>query len=151
MAPTWAPTLQQVGTYIPTRTREIGVSNTYVGTFTANTYPTATQVTALIDDACVWAAQPAGTPIATDAHDSLRLAATLWAAYRVELAYPERDADVAVYERLLTEAEAARTEAARVNRAAGGGGATDEEGRPDVLAQYQFPDPPRWADLTFIN
>lgn len=150
MPPTWAPTLTQIANHIPTRTREIGVSDSYAGTFTADTTPTATQVTALIDDACVWAAAPAGTPIVTAAHEYLRLAATLWTAYQVELAYPERDADVTVYDRFRIDAEAARETAAAVNRANGGGADVDGDGEPPVLAVYEFPDPPPWKDVTFL-
>ncbi len=147
--PVWAPTLTQVGTYIPTRTREIGLSDSYMGTFTTQTTPTATQVTALLVDACAWVAAEVGAPVAAQAHDMMRVAAALLTAYRVELAYPERDADVSVYDRFRVDAEAAVTVAAQVNRANGGGAGTDEEGRPDVLAQYEFPDPPAWADVTF--
>lgn len=149
-APTWAPTLVQVANHIPTRTRAIGISDSYTGTFNADTTPTATQVTALIEDACVWAAGPAGVPIVTAAEEYLRLAATLWCAYQVELAYPERDADVTVYDRFRVDAESARDTAAAVNRANGGGATVDEEGQPPVLAVYEFPDPPPWADVHFL-
>lgn len=147
----WAPTLGQVAAHIPTRTREVGIDNTYTGTFTAGTYPTADQVSTIIGHACAWAEGRAGTPIAAAAYPLLSAAAALRAAYWVELAYPERDADVSVYDRFRVDADEMAASAAQVNRAAGGGGSVDEEGRPDVLAAYQFPDPPRWADNTFIN
>ncbi len=148
--PAWAPTLSRVGAYIPTRTREVGVDNDYTGTFTTATYPTAAQVNLLIADACVWVEGMVGVPVASAADSLCGMAAALYAAYRVELAYPERDADVSVYDRFRLDAEALVDRAAAVNRANGGGGGTDEEGRVDVLARWSFPDPPRWADMTFL-
>lgn len=147
----WAPTLRQVAAHIPTRTREVGVDNTYSGTFTAGTYPTAEQVTTIIGHACAWAEGKAGVPVVAAAYPILSAAAALRAAYWVELAYPERDADVSVYDRFRVDADDLAVSAAQVNRAAGGGGTTDDEGRPDVLAQYEFPDPPAWADRLLLN
>lgn len=148
--PAWAPTLDQVGAHIPTRTREIGVDNDYTGTFTDATEPTAAEVTVLIGHACAWVAGRVGDPVMPAAYPLLNAAAALRTAYWVELAYPERDADVTVYERLAEDAARAEDLASSVNRAAGGGGSLDEDGRAESLVAYSFPDPPAWADQTFL-
>jgi hypothetical protein len=149
--PAWAPTLTSVAKYILTRTREIGVDNDYAGTFTSLTYPSAAQVTDLIADATVWAETRTGTPVMPAAYPAMTVAAALWAAYHVELAYPERDADVAVYDRLLQSAEQMIAQAAAANRAAGGGGSLDSDGEVPVLVEFAgFPAAPAWADVPFL-
>jgi hypothetical protein len=149
--PVWAPSLVAVGRYIPTRTREVGVDNDYTGTFTTLTYPSASQVTGLIGDAAVWAETRTGTPVMPAAYPAMTVAATLWTAYHVELAYPERDADVAVYDRLLQSAEQMIAQAAAANRAAGGGGSLDSAGEVPVLVEFAgFPAAPAWADVPFL-
>jgi hypothetical protein len=149
--PVWAPTLADVAAHIPTRTREVGVDNDYLGTFTASTQPTADEVATLIGHACAWVAGPAGDPVMTAAYSLLGAAAALRAAYWVEVAYPERDADVAVYDRLKDDAEQMAKDAATANRAAGGGTSLDpSSGEPLALVQYTFPAAPAWADVTFI-
>jgi len=148
--PAWAPSLSQVGARIPTRTREVGVDNLYSGTFTTATYPTAAQVNILLADTCDLIAARVGTPIEAAAYPALRVAATLRTAWAVEVAYPERDADVAVYAGLLAEADAALAAAQDTNRAAGGGTDLDSAGEPLVLVSYGFPDAPAWSDVTFL-
>ena len=148
--PVWAPSLTQVGAHIPTRTREVGVDNQYTGTFTTETYPTAAQVLLLLADACDLVAAKVGTPIMPAAYPALRVAATLRTAFDVELGYPERDADVAVYDRLLTEADAAVEAAGDANRAAGGGTDLDGAGEVVTLVSFGFPDPPPYADFQYL-
>jgi hypothetical protein len=84
------------------------------------------------------------------AYPLLAAAAALRAAYWVEVAYPERDADVAVYDRLKADAEAMAKDAAAANRAAGGGTSLDPSGELVTLTVHGFPDPPPWKDLTFL-
>lgn len=148
--PGWAPTLAQVAALIPTRTREIGVSNEYQATFTEDTQPTAAEVNILIGYACVWAEAAVGSPVMTSIQSALTFAAALRAAYAVELAYPERDADVSVYDRFATEADAMIAHAATANRTAGGGGNLDGEGDPVTFVQFQFPDSPPYRDLNYL-
>jgi hypothetical protein len=149
--PPWAPALEDVAVHIPSRTREVGILDAYRGTFTQDTTPTSDQVALLIEHACVWVMAEAGQPVVPAAYPACTVAAALWTAYWVELGYPERDADVAVYDRLLPAAQAMTGSAARVNVAAGGGATLDptpEDARPLVV--YAFPDPPKWADVTFL-
>ena len=155
MAPSWAPTLAQVAVHIPTRTREVGAADDYAGTFNASTTPTSAEVTELVAQACTFVTSRTGLPIVTtptEVPDTCALAAALWAAYWVELAYPERDADLAVYDRLRTDAEAATKAAVALNTAAGGGATTDP---PDgggtastALPSHSFPAAPAWADAS---
>ncbi|HNX48676.1 MAG TPA: hypothetical protein PKL08_00810 [Thermoanaerobaculaceae bacterium] len=148
--PAWAPSLAQVGARIPTRTREVGVDNGYSGSFTTETYPTAAQVTILLTDTCDLLAAKVGTPIMPAAYAALRVAATLRTAWACEIAYPERDADVTVYEGLLVEADAALEAAADANRAAGGGTDLDSAGEVVTLVSFGFPDPPPYADWQYL-
>jgi hypothetical protein len=149
LAPTaWAPSLTDVAAHIPTRTRAVGVDDTYLGTFTDTTTPTGDQVAILIEHACAWVGAAIGLPVATEAYPAAEVAAALWAAYWVELAYPERDADVAVYDRLRTDADAQTKRAENLNIAAGGGQQILADSPP--LVSHSFPDAPRWADLTFL-
>lgn len=139
-APGWAPTLQDVAVHIPTRTRRVGLDNSYSVTFDADTTPTGDAVSVLIEHACSWVAGMVGAPIADAAFPQCTVAAALWAAYWAEIGYPERDADVTVYERLRVDALAAVDAARATNLAAGGGGtvAPDAEAVPVTL--YAFPD-----------
>lgn len=148
--PAWAPTLEQVGARIPTRTRPIGgVTDTLLGTFDDTTYPTGQQVTLMIAQECAAAAACAGLPVVAEAHAIVNLLATLRVCYAVELAYPERDADVSVYDQFRQQAEALCKSAAMVNAAAGGGttdpGAGDTDG-PPIFPAWSFPDAPPYAD-----
>jgi hypothetical protein len=147
-APGWAPTLRDVGSHIPTRTRELGTDDRYTGMFSDSTEPTADAVTVLIRDACTWAAGPLGAPVQAVTWPLLRLASALYAAYSVELAYPERDADVRVYEQLLTQAESIRATADQTNAAAGGGTEVDVGG-DQLLGSHSFPPAPCARDIAF--
>lgn len=147
--PAWAPTLVQVAVHIPTRTRDANsttYSGDYAGTFTTDTTPTATQATEQIDQACVKVLGEVGSPVADAAEDACRVAAAWWAAYFIELGYPERDADVRVYEQLRVEATSATKTAAAVNAAAGGGTTLQQQPQDALMPVFSFPDPPTWAD-----
>ena len=145
--PVWAPALADVAVHIPTRTREIGVDNDPCGTFTDDTTPTGAAVAVLIDHACAWVTGTVGIPVLPGAFQAAQVAAALWAAYWVELGYPERDADVAVYEKLRVDAAAAAKNAEALNLASGGASDLDP-GTSHILATHSFPDPPTWADST---
>ena len=147
-APAWAPTLQAVAVHIPTRTREVGnvESNDYALTFNANTTPTDAEVLLLIGKGCTVVTGQTGLPVVTAAEEYCTLAAALWAAYWVEIGYPERDADVAVYEKLRVDAEAATKAAVGFNDASGGGWSTDPTPADTNLVVGSFPAAPSWAD-----
>lgn len=148
--PGWAPTLGDVAAHIPTRTRAVGTDDTFLMTFTTDTTPTAEAAAVLIAHACTRVTAAVGSPVAAPAQALAGVAAALLAAYYVEIAYPERNADVAVYDRLLVEAKAAMASAAEVNSAAGGATTTDptEDAAPGGIG-FAFPDPPTFADAVF--
>lgn len=148
--PAWAPTLEQIGARIPTRTRVIGSpSDDLLGTFDDTTYPTGQQVALIIAQECAGALACAGSPVVPAAYGIVNLLATMRVCYAVELAYPERDADVAVYDAFRLQAEALCSTAAKVNAANGGGtddpGASDTDG-PALFPAWSFPDAPPYAD-----
>jgi hypothetical protein len=150
LSPAWAPALDDVAAHIPSRTREVGTDNLYTETFTADTTPTSDTVSILIGKACAWVASQAGLPVVTAAYPACAVAASLWAAYWVEIGFPERDGDVAVYDRLRKDAEAATKNAATVNLAAGGGAQLPSTDPTAGMApKGTFPDAPSWADQSF--
>src|SRR4051812_5896992 len=149
--PAWAPSLADVADHIPTRTRPTaawGASDAMAGTFTPDTTPTREQAARIIRRACAWVEAQVGAPVAPGAYQAASVAAALRAAYWVEIGYPERDADVTVYDRLAVDADAATATALRINIAAGG--ADPEPGGVDDLVTFAFPDPPPWADYHFL-
>lgn len=101
MAEPWVPTPEQVADHIPTRTRDSTTpgSDTLLMTFNDHTTPTAEQANRYIASAVSEVmASVAGAVPATPAYlQSLaQKAAALRAAADIELAYPDRDADVQV-------------------------------------------------------
>jgi len=147
--PSWAPTLRDVAVHIPTRTRAIGTDDAYLGTFSSSTTPDAEAANTLTAHACVWATAPLGQPVMPAVYPVLHLVAALYAAWSVEVAYPERDADATVYDQLREQAEGLRAQADAANRAAGGGTSLDTGGEAASCA-HSFLDPPTWADTTFL-
>lgn len=148
--PAWAPSLADVADHIPTRTRptaEWGSSDALLGTFTEATTPNRDQAARIIARACAWVASQVGTPVSPAAYQAAGVAAALRAAYWIEVAFPERDGDVAVYDRLAVDSDAATATALRINAASG----ADEPTVPGSsdLVLFTFPGPPPWAD-TFI-
>lgn len=114
MGEAWAPGLGDVARHIPTRTRDTTKpgSDKLTGTFTASTTPTADQAQSVIDDAVagVLAATgqpPLSPPASSQIQVAFRSAAEWRAAADIELAYPNRDADVQVYAALDARARAA--------------------------------------------
>lgn len=131
----WAPTLEEVAGHIPTRTRDGAVpgSDAYTGTFSATTTPTEDQAQR-ITDAAVAAVAGAVGAVSARLEPLARDAAGWRAAADIELAYPQRDADVTVYDQLDARAKDAL---ARLLTVAG-----DEGGGPDALSPvWCFPDP----------
>ncbi|MFB4275733.1 hypothetical protein ACBJ59_10610 [Nonomuraea sp. MTCD27] len=145
MAEAWAPLLEQVADHIPTRTRDKDTpsDDTLLGTFNASTTPTGEQAQRHINAACrevlaaiggTLPATPTFLPgMATDA-------AALRAAATIELAYPDRQADVSVYEQLNTRADAALQRLIDAVNDQGSG----TEG--SLLPVWAMPDPPWWGD-----
>jgi hypothetical protein len=147
IAAPWAPTLRTVAAHIPSRTRQIGTEaapgdNEPAGTFNDTTMPTGVLVAELIDRACAVVAGRMGDPVMPAAYPIAAAAAALWAAYWVELGWPERDADVTVWAQLRADAEAMTVSAVAVNIGAGGGSTgPDKDGTPPVLSTHTFPAP----------
>lgn len=149
--PAWAPSLAEVADHIPGRTRptaEWPATDALAGTFTDATTPTRTQAGRLISRACAWVATRLGPVINSRVYRLAGEAAALRAAYWVEVAYPERDADLTVYDRLRAEAEAALDLASSSNVEIGGDDPTP--GGLDDLSSFAFPARPPWADLSFL-
>ena len=153
--PTWAPTLAQVGSYIPARTMAVQTtSDEPLNTFTTETRPTGAQVASIITGACSWVILRTGTIITTGPPAAivaaLTAAATATAAVRaagmVELSYPVRQGDINTSAQLLAQAETMLTQLVEANASAGAVDAAE----PVLLPTGQFPDPPRWGDDLLI-
>lgn len=139
----WAPSLRDVGNHIPSRTRSVTTNEPY-GTFNDDTAPSGESVSGLIRSAVATVAGSVGFPIKEAAYPLCSAAASLWAAYWVELSFPDRDANVSVYARLRDDAMFL-TENARAVNVGAGGGTVDPPGEDDVvgLSSYCFPAAPR--------
>lgn len=142
----WAPTLSGVARHVPTRTRDRTKpgDDTLLGTFNANTTPTGDQVQDLIDDAVAGLEAVVGDiPNVAVAAPNLAAAMRTYVEWRVaadiEVAYPNRDADLQTADRLQARAQAAFTVVQEALAAIG-------EGTVDVLPWWAFPDPPPYAD-----
>lgn len=140
----WAPDLRKVGSHIPSRTRD-EVTNEPLGTFTDTTNPNDVQVESVIGSAVAAVGGLVGKPIVPAAYALCQAATALWAAYWVELAWPDRDANVSVYQQLRADALLLIEQAKAVNLGAGGGtqDPPDEDGLPDsALSSFCFPAAP---------
>ncbi|GLY32129.1 hypothetical protein [Kineosporia sp. NBRC 101731] len=144
MSAAWSPDVRAVAVHIPSRTRDVE-TNAPLGTFNDDTNPTGEQVDRLTANAVAVVSGFVGTPIVPAAYGLCQAAAALWAAYWVELGYPERDADVSVYGRLRDDAVLLMEQARAVNVGSGGGQVDppDEDGQPNVLSVFSFPPPGR--------
>jgi hypothetical protein len=143
----WAPALDDVAGHIPRRTRDSRNpgSDAMLGTFTTATTPTADQAQAVIDNAVngilarfgpmPGALDPIGPVIRSQAKD----AAAWQAAADIEVAYPNRDADVQVAVQLQARANAALT-TLQLSLSTGGVGEVAE------YVTWSAPDPPPYAD-----
>ena len=136
----WRPTLVDVAGHIPTRTRDLSNpgNDVLLNTFTATTTPTPAQAQPVIDAAVstvksmVAAIPPAIEALARDA-------AAWRAAADIELAYPQRDADIRVYQQLNDRADRALKTLVAASDAAG----TSTEA---TLPQWAMPAPVPWGD-----
>lgn len=147
MAESWAPGVDDVARHIPTRTRDTRTpgSDTLLGTFTSSTTPTTDQAQSVIDDAVNGILAAVGDlPTSPDemvqrCQVAARSAAEWRAAADIEVAYPNRDADVRVFAQLD---QRAKDELATLKLAMQQANA----GVVDVLPFWQMPDAPPWAD-----
>jgi hypothetical protein len=144
----WAPGLSDIGRHIPTRTRDTKTpgSDALLGTFTASTTPTDEQAQQVIDDAvAVIIADVGELPTAVVEAPEITIAARAaveWrAAADIEVAYPTRDADLQMFDRLNARAADALATLKRVLAQAG-------SGLVDVTPDWAFPAPPPWGDLS---
>lgn len=136
----WAPTLEEVAGHIPTRTRDASTpgSDAFRNTFTDTTTPTETQAQRITDAATATVAGAVGN-VTTLLEPLARDAAGWRAAADIELAYPQREADVTVYTQLDSRAKDAL---ARLLTAA-----EDQGGGPDALLPvWSFPEPVWYGD-----
>lgn len=146
----WAPTLSDVARHVPTRTRAYSGtpgSDRLLGTFTEDTTPTAEQAQADIDAAvravlaAVGPIPTSGDPVDVGALQSAARDAAEWrAAADIELAYPNRDADVSVARDLDLRAKDALA-ALRLALAEAG------TGEVALAPWWAFPDPVWYGDV----
>jgi hypothetical protein len=138
----WAPTLDGVARHIPTRTRDTRTpgKTTLAGTFTEATTPTAEQAQQDLDAAVRAIIAEVGDLPASPAIEAVARDAAEWrAAADIEVAYPDRSADVAVARDLDARAKDAL---ARLKVALTEAGAGQVEDSP----QWAFPEPVPWGD-----
>ncbi len=143
--PSWTPSLEQVADHIPTRTRDAATpgDTALLGTFSSVTEPTDEQarrhIAAAVAEvlAAVGGSVPA-TP--TFLYELASEAAALRAAADIELAYPNRNADVDRFPQLDQRAKDALQRLVDAVNDAGSG----PEGV--LLPVYAFPDPPWHGD-----
>lgn len=140
--PTWAPTVADVGAILRARTQQaLEDGGGEAGTFNANTRPTATEVQALIEQACADVTADLGTTTLGARCEPLAARATaLSAAMLVELSYfPEQVAsDHSPYDRL---AEQQKLAAGRLERCVGSS-SSDNEGEPartGMMPRFTYP------------
>jgi len=140
----WAPTLEQVAGYVTSRTIDLTTpgSDTPLGTFTANTWPTDVQVNSLIEVACRWVTTRTG-PIDDTLADHAGDVAALRAAGMVELSYPVRNADVDTATLLLGQAEKAKADLVAAMQTVTG---VDPTPVGSALPAFSFPDPHWYGD-----
>lgn len=141
MTEPWAPSLTEVGSRCPTKTRdqtgEPGVDD-MLGTFNDKTVPTGDMAQPLVNGAIAVVADAVGA-IGAALYDLAMDAAAWRAAADIELAYPQRDGDIKIYEQLDRRAKLALD---RLIAAADDSGA----GTDATLPQWSFPAPVSWGD-----
>jgi len=120
--PITAPTVAQVGAILHARTRASdGAGGEESGTFTANTRPTAAQVTSLIATATADVHMRVGGTVDDDLHEAYRNCVALRTGMLIELGFTPEQAgnttDRTTYQSLrLDYGEAVRTLVAQVNK-----------------------------------
>jgi hypothetical protein len=144
MPEAWAPSLADVARHIPTRTRDTKTpgSDALLGTFTATTTPDNAAAQAAVDAAVQFVLSESGPLDQTDPGllAAARAAAEWRAAADIELAYPNRDADVAVYAELDARAKTEMAQLVHLLEALG-------EGFAEQVPFWSAPDPPVYADM----
>ena len=147
----WAPSLADVARHIPTRTRDTRTpgSDQLLGTFTPYTTPDDTQAQKCCDAGVQWVLSRTG-PLPDDENlqHQARTAAEWRAAADIEIAYPNRDADIRLYAMLDQRAKDALSDL--IIRIELGGGSVGDSGPGAGGAGdpvWTAPPPPRWADM----
>ena len=144
MSESWAPAIDDVARHIPTRTRDTQTpgSDVMLGTFNASTTPTGDQAQAVIDSAVLGVLSQTGPLDQTDGGlvAQARAAVEWRAAADIEISYPNRDADVRVYDQLDARAKYELTTLLRRLQYQG-------EGEPSAVPYWSFPNPPVYADM----
>lgn len=138
----WAPSLFQVAAYVPSRTRDASqpAADVLTGTFTPDTTPTDVTVADVFIPAAVAEVVAACGTVPDTLAGLAGEAAALRAAADIELAYPERAADVEVYRDLDARAKDALARLVAALATAGAGGEA-------LLPVWAMPDPPPWGDI----
>jgi hypothetical protein len=144
----WAPTLADIGRHIPTRTRDTRTpgSDQMLGTFTPYTTPDDTQAQKCADAAVQWVLSQTGPLPAGDENteQQARTCAEWYAAASIELAYPNRDADLRLYALLDQRAKDAMT--TLITRIKLGGQSIGDASEGAGEPAWESLGPPRWAD-----
>ena len=141
MTEAWAPSLTEVGSRCPTKTRDQTAqpgTDGLLGTFNDKTVPTDVMAQPLVTGAIAVVADAVGT-IGAALYDLAKDAAAWRAAADIELAYPQRDGDIKIYEQLDRRAKLALD---RLIAAADDSGS----GTDATLPQWAFPTPVSWGD-----
>jgi enamine deaminase RidA (YjgF/YER057c/UK114 family) len=118
-----------------------------LGTFNANTTPTDAQAQQVIDDTVAALLADVGEPPAPGVFEApeitiaMRSAVEWQAAADIELAYPNRDADIRVADQLTIRAALALATLKRALQQAGAGVV-------DVVPTWVMNAPPGWGDLS---
>jgi hypothetical protein len=144
----WSPSLADIARHIPTRTRDTRTpgSDQLLGTFTPYTTPDNEQAQKCADAAVQWVLSSTGPlPPGLDFEQQARTAAEWRAAADIELAYPNRDADIRIFAQLDQRAKDALSTLVDSIKLGGDsiGSADEGVGQP----QWRAPAPPPWADI----
>lgn len=144
----WAPGLTDVARHIPTRTRDSKSpgSDKLLMTFNGNTTPTDSQVQQLIDDTLAGLEAVVGDlPGVVAAFPDVSVALRTYVEWRtaadIELAYPNRDADIRVYDQLSARATAAMTVVTNAL-------AQTDQGTVAAVPVWMFPAPSPYGDTS---
>ncbi len=144
----WAPGLADVARHVPQRTRDTKTpgSDRLLMTFNANTTPTDAQAMQLIDDTVgTLESQVGDIPNVLTQHPDAAIAMRVWVEWRaaadIEIAYPNRDADVRVYDQLNARADKAWHALEEALNTSDVGASANEP-------QWAFPLPAPWGDTS---
>lgn len=140
-----APTLEQVADYIQDRTLAVSSpgTETYLGTFTADTTPTDLQAGRLIGEAVSHVQTRLGHLIDTTLASQATSIAAVRAAALIELAYPQRAGDLSTYDRLIAMSDAALLALQDLNTSLVGAATSSAQ---TLLPQFAFPAPVLYGD-----